>query len=520
MKKRWGFLLGLLLLLLTAGSSHSAASTDEIRGYREYGTAELKEVMQEILEWEKAQQGEQQVFGDAFLKSAGSSLCDWLAIGIGRSGYKEDYTSYRAAVIEKLERQEKEKNSNAASVTELQRMALTIAALGGDPSGVTASDRNLVKESVYGVKNVNVLQKNGLNGLIWGLLLADSCRYQIPEESAVNRRTMLHALLSAQKRDGSFSMEKKDKTGDVDITAMALQAMAPYYKSGRRISSKKIDKAVERGLNWLSGQQKESGGFASWDTENAESCAQVILALCSLNIDLQQSERFIKNNHTVLEALLTYQQEDGGFAHSFGMQNREEGEESSLSDGMATQQAYCALTAIVRYYEGSRRFYDFREEKKIQTSRIVFTKEDEQAAEGLPEQMTTRQKELTDYLYEKLETAKNRESYQQTWKILRRKKKEIDVLQKKLDNINDTILKHLYPFDRLSQTQKKILRSLEDDYNSLSEYDKNQILSRSAFEAALVRPERDRLNLFFSILFVLAGSISAAIAADFYRFTI
>ena len=134
--------------------------------------------------------------------------------------------------------------------------------------------------------------------------------------------------------------------------------------------------------------------------------------------------------------------------------------------------------------------------------------------------MTTRQRELTDYLYEKLETAKNRESYQQTWKILRRKKKEIDVLQKKLDNINDTILKHLYPFDRLSQTQKKILRSLEDDYNSLSEYDKNQILSRSAFEAALVRPERDRLNLFFSILFVLAGSISAAIAADFYRFTI
>ena len=127
---------------------------------------------------------------------------------------------------------------------------------------------------------------------------------------------------------------------DSDLTAMALQALARY----REQSS--VRPAVDRALVCLSAMQNADGGFSSWGSENAESCAQVLLALNALGLDTDNS-RFVKNGHSVLDALLTYQTADGGFCH----------ERSGETNLMASEQAVCALASLVRAERGESSFY-------------------------------------------------------------------------------------------------------------------------------------------------------------------
>ncbi len=110
------------------------------------------------------------------------------------------------------------------------------------------------------------------------------------------------------------------------MTAMALQALAKY--TGARMWTVRWKKA----LAYLSKVQLASGGFENWGTENAESCTQVILALCELGIPLDDA-RFVKNGATLLDALLAYRNADGGFRHT----------PDGKSDMLASRQAYMAL---------------------------------------------------------------------------------------------------------------------------------------------------------------------------------
>ena len=100
-------------------------------------------------------------------------------------------------------------------------------------------------------------------------------------------------------------------TGDPDVTAMTVQALAPYcgYYSD-------VTAAVESALSMLSARQLDSGGFQSMGVENCESSAQVLTALSSLGVDPDTDSRFIKNGNSVLAALLSYRNADGSFAHT------------------------------------------------------------------------------------------------------------------------------------------------------------------------------------------------------------
>lgn len=104
--------------------------------------------------------------------------------------------------------------------------------------------------------------RQGLNGAIWAVIAMDSAGY----ESEIKVR-YLEKIISAQNPDGGAS--------DIDITAMALSALAKYR------SDEKINSAAERGLLYLSKEQNENGGFVSYGDENPESAAQVVVALCT-----------------------------------------------------------------------------------------------------------------------------------------------------------------------------------------------------------------------------------------------
>ncbi|MEG1662233.1 MAG: hypothetical protein RR332_06905, partial [Clostridiales bacterium] len=130
----------------------------------------------------------------------------------------------------------------------------------------------------------------------------------------------------------------------------ALQALAKYKNTGE------VQAAIDKGVSCLSAIQKPSGGYASWGTENAESSAQVMVALAALGIDLQDS-RFTQGEgesaKTPLDGLLGFYVEGGGFKHL----------STGEAAGMASEQSLCALVAYSRWQAGKTNLYDMSDLK-------------------------------------------------------------------------------------------------------------------------------------------------------------
>lgn len=105
--------------------------------------------------------------------------------------------------------------------------------MGGDPTSIGA-DRdgkpiNLIADGVYNRGEVASLGKQGINGWIWGLIALDSLRYPIPEGAFYSRDDIILEILRRQLPDGGFALTGEE--ADPDITAMALQALSPYYNN-------------------------------------------------------------------------------------------------------------------------------------------------------------------------------------------------------------------------------------------------------------------------------------------------
>ena len=285
---------------------------------------------------------------DAF--PAGSSVSDWTALAMARAGIADDYAGYLARLQAYVERQYAENGGlHEVKATEYHRIALTAAALGGDPTAFgtkpdgTAID--LVAEGTYNWQGDD-LGGQGLNGWIFALLTMDAVGSEVPADARYSRQDMLDAIVSAQLPEGGFSLGGGEM--DVDITAMALQALAPYQEQ--------YPEVIDAALNALSAAQTVTGGFESWGAQSSESCAQVILALTALDIDPTADERFQKNQRNVVEALMDFRLSDGGFAH----------EKDGPLDAMACEQAMQALTAMALRQQGEGRFFDLTAAHPVQ----------------------------------------------------------------------------------------------------------------------------------------------------------
>ena len=281
---------------------------------------------------------------------AGSSVSDWTALAMARAGVADDYEGYLSRLQSYVEQKYAENGGlHEVKATEYHRIALTAAALGGDPTAFgtkpdgTAID--LVADGTYNWQGDD-LGGQGLNGWIFALLTMDAVGAEVPADARYSRQDMLDAIVSAQLPDGGFSLG--GGAMDVDITAMALQALAPYQQQ--------YPEVIDAALNALSAAQTVTGGFESWGAQSSESCAQVILALTALNIDPTADERFQKNQRNVVEALMDFRLSDGGFAH----------EKDGPLDAMACEQAMQALTAMELRQQGEGRFFDLTAAHPVQ----------------------------------------------------------------------------------------------------------------------------------------------------------
>ena len=228
--------------------------------------------------------------------------------------------------------------SHNPTVTDNERIILALTAIGKDPANV--GDKNLLTAlQDKDIMKVTDTSKTDINGLVMGLLALNSRNY------TSDTSWLVQAVLEQQNKDGSWSASADTKpVGDVDMTAMALQALAPYYKDG---GNETVNTAVKKALNWLSGKYRS--GY-----DSSESCAQVVIALSALNLDANTDARFTKTVEgktlSVLGNLLQYRvAENGGFKHQFA---------DKAVNEMATEQALCAMAAYARFTEKANALYD------------------------------------------------------------------------------------------------------------------------------------------------------------------
>lgn len=280
----------------------------------------------------------------------GSIGGEWAIIGLARFGYTVPanyYDDYYARVEKYV------KNCSGVlherKYTEYSRVILALTAIGHDPSNVAGY--NLLMP--LGDFEKTIWQ--GLNGPIWALIALDSGNYEIPKnpsaKTQATRQLYIDEILNNQMKDGGWSLTGTGES-DVDITAMALQALAKYQ------DQKAVKTATDSALTWLSKNQDSKGGYASWGTTNVESVAQVIVALCELGMDLNDS-RFVKNGHTLTENLLSFRQANGGFYHVL--------DGSDGNNQMSAEQGFYALVAIDRSENGKNSLYRMGDVTKATT---------------------------------------------------------------------------------------------------------------------------------------------------------
>ena len=320
----------------TAYDNLTEAQQAEVKNYDKLTAAEAA-YAQLLAEQSKRLQEIYKTTGD-FMATLGTPTVnstggEWMVIGLARSGrtvpagYYDNVVEYVKAKADANER------LHRAKVTDNARVILGLTAIGKDVTNV--GGHNLLK----GLDNMAYVQKQGINGPIFTLIALDSHNY--PTMGDVTREKLIKAILDAQLPGGGWTLSGEN--ADTDMTAMAIQALAPYYKTNETVKA-----AVDKALEALSALQRNDGGFGSWGTVNSESCAQVIVALTALGIDPTADSRFVKNGHTVLDALAGFYVTGGGFKHTA------DGERN----GMATEQGYYALAAYYRFVNAQTRLYD------------------------------------------------------------------------------------------------------------------------------------------------------------------
>ncbi|MEK5413993.1 S-layer homology domain-containing protein [Paenibacillus sp. FSL L8-0708] len=282
---------------------------------------------------------------------------DWTVFGLARSGVKVPdsyYTKYYANVETTLK--EKAGKLHSVKYTEYDRVILAL----------TSINKNIDKVAGYNLleplADFDTVIKQGINGPVFALIALDSNHYDIPVVKGVKTQTtrelLIDYILGREISGGGWALGSNATAADPDITGMVIQGLTPYYKTNAKVTA-----AVDRGIAWLSKTQTADGGFASWESTNSESIAQVIVALTGLGIDPHKDSRFIKNGHSAVDALLSFAAPEGGFYHvkQGGVGNG--GAQPGEVDLMATDQAMYALVSYDRLVNGQTRLYDMTDVK-------------------------------------------------------------------------------------------------------------------------------------------------------------
>lgn len=464
---KYGKIISLILLICLIINLFS--NVNVIYAHNDYTNNDIQKAIEKIIEWKKSKinSTSDNLFSSEFIKSAGTTSCDWYAIAMGRIGLDDDYFSYITLLKNNIEEiynsKDKEKELKP---TDLHRISLAILSLGENPETFIkdkdGNTINLISDGIYN-NTVEQLGKQGVNSYIWALILLNSKSYDIHTNSEITEDLLIDKIMEYQLESGGFKFGDRE---DVDITAMALQALSHYNEN------KDVSKAIEKAINWLSKQQTDDGDFKSYNKGCSESTAQVITSLCTLGISPVNDTRFIKNGNNVLDGLMKYQLSNGSFTHTI-----EENSENSTS----SEQALCSFCALYRYNNNMNSLFDFSDGNtniftgKSNKSGLIFNESDLKEYKELGNTLTTENYTAVLRLYNKLNSAENKSDFPNELNVLKENKIYIESIQNEINSINGEIAENLYPIENIKSSDKKIVDDVISRAEKLSEFDKGKI---------------------------------------------
>lgn len=284
----------------------------------EYTVGEIQSLADGIVAYELENSGaadiQEWIYGT--LSSQAGYSSEWYILTLSQCG-DYDFSTYETALKEYLS------GTAVNSASSREKYALALISVGSTDSYIsqTIADSTGQQGIMSYIYSEHILN----NGFTGGDFTAEN---------------VADVLVSMQLADGGWSLF--GGYGDVDVTAMTIQALAPHYGDNQSVSA-----SIDRAVDFLSSKQQENGRFKSMGAENPESASQVLTALSSLGIDCMSDSRFIKNGNTVIDGIVDYRLDDGSFCHAFG------GE----SNPTATIQAYYSLVSYLRMNEGKAPLY-------------------------------------------------------------------------------------------------------------------------------------------------------------------
>jgi len=150
---------------------------------------------------------------------------EWYVLALSQYG-DYDFSSYENALKNYL------KTNKVSSASSRLKFALTLSAIGS------------TDEYIYNTLNDSI-GKQGIMSYVYGLHLLNNGY----TSKSVTKDAVINQLLSLQLKDGGFAL--RGTTGDVDVTAMTVQALAPHYKDS------KVKTAIDKAISFLSLAQNE-----------------------------------------------------------------------------------------------------------------------------------------------------------------------------------------------------------------------------------------------------------------------
>ncbi len=281
------------------------------------------------------------IFNTVAEPMVGSVGGEWSVLTLARGNYfdtlsNEYFDTYRQTVIDYITESGMQDHGgtilHARKSTDNSRVIISLASIGIDARDVGGYDL------VTPLFDYEYTVWQGINGPVFALIALDTFAYDAPEGV---RESYIENILNNQSPGGGWALG--GVSADPDMTGMTIQALAPYCESNEAVRA-----AVDTALEVLSELQRDDGSYASWGVVTSESCAQVLTALTALGINPTADSRFIKNGNTVIDAILRFYVDGGGFRHIL----------SGEINGMATDQATYALVAYSRFLNDQNRLYD------------------------------------------------------------------------------------------------------------------------------------------------------------------
>ena len=198
---------------------------------------------------------------------------EWVMLGRiraldGAQGWKTkdaDIQTYVSSVMTAIK---SGKLSKETVPTTIERVVLTLTALGLDATNFCGQD---LTAWLYENQNWSNYVSSDL---IWGLIALDSGKYTAADGY---KEALIQHLTEYQKQDtGAFFYSSSWNADDVDMTAMAMIALAPYKDSNA--TAKKM---YDAGWKYIESKKDDQGNYGGKSYDPCCTNAYVVIAKCA-----------------------------------------------------------------------------------------------------------------------------------------------------------------------------------------------------------------------------------------------